>query len=152
MYILKNQLQKNIKFWNVKLNDCPEIVWRLFVKYDYLSFKIPNNENKVFNNEILKIFDYEKIKNEKWNNIKYFNIIKLSDWKECLYTSIYIKRNKNIIKLFIKNNDKEKIKESLHNLIIKDNSSKNEFLDRWYSLIYSLNNQVVVVNKKKKIF
>ncbi|KAG4108890.1 hypothetical protein H8356DRAFT_1365954 [Neocallimastix lanati (nom. inval.)] len=57
-----------------------------------------------------------------------------------------------IIDLFIKNYDEEKIQEFLENSINKENYSSNEDLNNWYALIYSLlslNNKYVIVTKNK---
>ncbi|OUM63126.1 hypothetical protein PIROE2DRAFT_10383, partial [Piromyces sp. E2] len=79
-------------------------------------------------------------------NLEIKNIIekKCFKWKECLY-----EKYKDIINFFIYNYDEEKIKEFIENIGINFN---NDILNKYYKLIYSLlslNNQYVVVTKKK---
>ncbi|OUM59921.1 hypothetical protein PIROE2DRAFT_14444, partial [Piromyces sp. E2] len=120
------------------LNNCPEIIWRLFIEFGYLTFESTNDKNN-------KIFDKGKLKMRN-EIIEEFNKIELLNWKSDLY-----KKYKDIIDLFINNYDEEKIKESLESLFkINNNCSKNEIFNNWYSLIYSLlslNNQYIIVKK-----
>ncbi|KAL6588876.1 hypothetical protein U3516DRAFT_836436, partial [Neocallimastix sp. 'constans'] len=115
-----------------------DIIWTLFIKCGYLI--IADNDNIISNNNKLKIRNKE---------IKEFIKIKFSNWKNNFYK--YFKYSE-IIDLFIKNYDEEKIQEFLENSINKENYSSNEDLNNWYALIYSLlslNNEYVIVTKNK---
>ncbi|KAG4094845.1 DUF1703-domain-containing protein [Neocallimastix lanati (nom. inval.)] len=115
-----------------------DIIWTLLIKYGYLI--IADNDNIISNNNKLKIRNKE---------IKEFIKIKFSNWKNNFYK--YFKYSE-IIDLFIKNYDEEKIQEFLENSINKENYSSNEDLNNWYALIYSLlslNNKYVIVTKNK---
>eukprot|EP00833_Pecoramyces_ruminatium_P010776 jgi/Orpsp1_1/1184808/evm.model.c7180000091040.1 len=109
------------------------IIWTLLIEYGYLI--IDHKNNKKSNNDILKI------RNEV---IKEFIEEKFYEWKEQLY-----KKYRNIIDLFIYQYDEEKIEEFLMD-IMKDSS--NDFLNRYYTLIYSLlslNEQYMVIIRNK---
>jgi len=109
-----------------------EIIWTLLIEYGYLSMVHTNNKSKH-----IKLL----IKNEM---IKKFIKKSFSKYEKHFYEKY------NIIDLSIKSYDKEKIKESLENLIIINKYSKNDLLNNWYSLIYSLfslKNKYVVIFK-----
>ncbi|KAL6593578.1 hypothetical protein U3516DRAFT_834192 [Neocallimastix sp. 'constans'] len=135
-YLLQNgfiekSIPKLLEFEMLKkeyINNNRDIIWTLFIKFGYLI--IDNNKLKIKNKEI-----------------KEFIKIKFSNWKDNLYNNF---KYSEIIDLFIKNYDEEKIQEFLENSINKENYSPNEDLNNWYALIYSLlslNNQYVIVTK-----
>ncbi|KAG4093508.1 hypothetical protein H8356DRAFT_1311831 [Neocallimastix lanati (nom. inval.)] len=137
-YLLQNgfiekSIPKLLEFEMLKkeyINNNRDIIWTLFIKFGYLI--VDNNELKIKNKEI-----------------KEFIKIKFSYWKDNFYK--YFKYSE-IIDLFIKNYDEEKIQEFLENSINKENYSSNEDLNNWYALIYSLlslNNKYVIVTKNK---
>ena len=120
-----------------------DIIWTLFIKCGYLI--IADNDNIISNNKKLKIRNKE---------IKEFIEKSIYYLKDDLYNN---SKYSEFIDLFIKNYDEEKIQEFLENSINKKNYSRNENLNKWYALIYSLlslNNEYVIVikiNMMKKI-
>ncbi|ORY01208.1 DUF1703-domain-containing protein [Neocallimastix californiae] len=115
-----------------------DIIWTLLIKYGYLI--IADNDNIISNNNKLKIRNKE---------IKEFIEKSIYYLKDDLYNN---SKYSEIIDLFIKNYDEEKIQEFLENSINKVNYSRNENLNKWYALIYSLlslNNEYVIVTKNK---
>ncbi|KAL6588903.1 DUF1703-domain-containing protein [Neocallimastix sp. 'constans'] len=115
-----------------------DIIWTLFIKYGYLI--IADNDNIISNNNKLKIRNKE---------IKEFIEKSFYYLKDDLYNN---SKYSEIIDLFIKNYDEEKIQEFLENSINKVNYSRCENLNKWYALIYSLlslNNEYVIVTKNK---
>ncbi|KAG4082311.1 DUF1703-domain-containing protein [Neocallimastix lanati (nom. inval.)] len=131
-YLLQNgfiekSIPKLLEFEMLKkeyINNNRDIIWTLFIKFGYLI--VDNNELKIKNKEIKEFFK-----------------IKFSYWKDNLYNN---SKYSEIIDLFIKNYDEEKIQEFLENSINKKNYSRNENLNKWYALIYSLLNYLDRLN------
>ncbi|ORY04584.1 hypothetical protein LY90DRAFT_678507 [Neocallimastix californiae] len=116
--------------------------FKRFVQKLYSYYGNIKNEN---------LSDYEKEMIKKFKNCK-ANIYDLKVSIGILYNLYNNSKYSEIIDLFIKNYDEEKIQEFLENSINKVNYSRNENLNKWYALIYSLlslNNEYVIVTKNK---
>jgi len=128
-YLLKNgTIEKSIsKLTDFKsdIENNRDMIWTLFIEYGYLVIDQTYNKNNTMSN-----YRKLKIRNEE---IKEFIKINFFEWKNNLQ-----KKYKNIINLFIKNYDEEKIKESLEDLINNNCKYQYSFLEKYYALIYSL--------------
>ncbi|KAG4082428.1 hypothetical protein H8356DRAFT_1284441 [Neocallimastix lanati (nom. inval.)] len=125
-----------------------EIIWTLLVEYGYLIYDYRTITAK---------FDFKVVKLEiRTNDVSEFIKNKLSSWKQNLCKDEIIK---NAIDSLTHNYDEERIIEFLKDKI-KSNLGygtgydyyENEFLDKYYSIIYSLlslSDECEVVTKKK---
>ncbi|KAL6588978.1 hypothetical protein LY90DRAFT_513246 [Neocallimastix californiae] len=124
-----------------------EIIWTLLVEYCYLIYDYRTVTAK---------FDFKVVKLEiRTNDVSEFIKNKLSSWKQNLCKDEKIK---NTIDSLTRNYDEERIIEFIKDKI-KSNLGystgydyyKNEFLDKYYSIIYSLlslSDECEVVTKK----
>ncbi|KAG4093518.1 hypothetical protein H8356DRAFT_1048279 [Neocallimastix lanati (nom. inval.)] len=125
-----------------------EIIWTLLVGYGYLIYDYRT---------VTTNFDFKIVKLEiRTNDVSEFIKNKLSSWKQNLCKDEKIK---NTIDSLTRNYDEERIIEFLKDKI-KSNLGygtgydyyENEFLDKYYSIIYSLlslSDECEVVTKKK---
>ncbi|KAG4083523.1 hypothetical protein H8356DRAFT_1089463 [Neocallimastix lanati (nom. inval.)] len=128
------------------INNHREIIWTLLIEYGYLINVTTSNNAIISKVRKLKIITEE---------IRLFIENKFSEWKKNLYKDEKIK---NTIDSLTSNYDEERIIEFLKDKI-KSNLGystgydyyKNEFLDKYYSIIYSLlslSDECEVVTKK----